>query len=417
MPTDIPLARGDITRDVAKEPYIAMWNRFAEENPALNDNQVSLIARPAMRKFCEVGAGHIRKLFTEVGLFGNDLFVVSGTVLYRVSSAAVVTEIGSLGSDILGDVSMCAVAQYFDIPAYLYIADGGILWCYTENGHSMGHLEATGAIANGDTVRIGSVYYLWTNASVDASSPAGTVGNPWRVALGSSNAEALDNLAAAIDENGTAGTTYSTALTAHALVKASAWSANDLYVLARAAGVDGDAIATTDTGANIAWDAATLEDGGDPQLRQVQVPDDAGAISVASLNRYVAVVPVQSTGKEGVFYWIRPGANTIDALDFATAERSPDKIHQALVSGELLWLCGEKTKEPWYTTGTGDNAFARYQGILEPHGSWEGTALDIEGGLLSVDENGAVWLGGNLISTPAIAERIRRAMDMSELYP
>lgn len=415
--SDIPLARSDISRDVAKEPYIATWNRFAEDNPTLNDNQVSLIARPGMRKFIEIGSGHIRHLFSEPGLFNDDLFAVSGLDLYRVTNEPVGTLVGTIGNDILGDVSMCSVADYFDTPAYLYIADGGVLWSYTDNGAGLGHLQATGAIANNDTVVIDGVYYKWTNGSVDTGTPAGTVGSPWLVNLGASNSDALTALAVALNATGVAGVDYSTVLVVHPTVKAASWSANDLYVLARAAGTAGNSITTTETGANIAWAAGTLAGGGSAQLRQVQVPNDAGAISVASLNRYVIVAPVQGTGKEGIFYWIRPGQNTIDELDFATAERCPDKIHQVVDSGELVWLCGQKTVEPWFTTGDADNALQRYQGILYSHGSWEGTALNTKNGLIIVDEDGTVWPGGGSdpLSTPSIAEQIRKAMAIQEL--
>src|SRR5690606_26090427 len=156
---------------------------------------------------------------------------------------------------------------------------------------AQGHLQASGAIANGDVVRIGGVYYQWTNASVDTGAPAGTSGDPWLVNLGASNTEAMDKLFAAVGATGIAGADYSTVLIAHTEVKPSAVSATDLYVLGIAAGAGGNAIVTTETGANIEWGAGTLGGGGSPQLRQVQVPGDIGAISVASLNRYVIVVP------------------------------------------------------------------------------------------------------------------------------
>jgi hypothetical protein len=252
---------------------------------------------------------------------------------------------------------------------------------------------------------------------VNAGTPAGNVGNPWLVALGASNTIALQNLFHAINATGTAGTTYSTALVIHATVTASSVSSADLYVLAKVTGVGGDAITTTETGANIAWTAATLQDGGDDMLTQIDMPEDVGAISVAHINSYVIVVPSQSEdlGTVGRFYWIEPGAIVIETLNFATAERAPDHLHQVVVFGDMFWLLGQKTTEPWVTTGNLSAPVQRFTGILFDRGSWEGTAVQVKDSLIVVDEDGGVFqIGGGQtrISRPDIEERIRRAMQI-----
>lgn len=412
--TDIPLARGDYRRKVAKEPYIPLLNRFAESNPTLNNSPVSVISRPAQVKFTEAGSGHIRATFNQPGTFGGDLFVVSGLNLYRVGSGTgAVSLLGVLGTDPNGAVSMCATGTIGTTPAYLYIAEGGVLWLYTDNGKALGHLQATGTVANNDTVRIGNTYYKWTNADVNAGTPDGTSGNPWLVNLGAGNGPALSNLFAAIGATGEAGVTYSTALTAHTLVEPLSVSTNDLFIGALDAGAGGNGIVTTETGAGISWGAGTLGGGGGEQLRQVAVPDDLGAISVATINRYVIVVPVQEEGYEGRFFWIQPGETVIDPLDFATAERSADMLHQVVVFGDMYWLLGQKTTEPWITTGDPDFPMARFQGILFDRGSWPGTAVQVKDSLIVVDEEGGVFQisgGQRRISRPDIEERIRRAM-------
>jgi hypothetical protein len=53
---------------------------------------------------------------------------------------------------------------------------------YMENGFATGTI--TGTPANNDVVQIGGVYYKFTNGSVNAGAPAGTLANPWLVALG-----------------------------------------------------------------------------------------------------------------------------------------------------------------------------------------------------------------------------------------
>jgi hypothetical protein len=148
------------------------------------------------------------------------------------------------------------------------------------------------------------------------------------------------------------------------------------------------------------------------------MPEDYGAISVAHINSYVIVVPIQLDDIKGRFYWIQPGENTVDALDFATAERNPDGVHQVVVFGDMFWLLGENTTEPWITTGDPAVPMERYKGILFDRGSWEGTALQVKDSLIVVDEDGSVFqIGGKQkeISNPGIAERIRRAMTIEAL--
>lgn len=412
---DISLARSDFRRGVARSASIICKNRYFEQNPVLNASQdfVALLSRPRMKKFTEVGDGPIRKVFDEPGTFINAAFVVSGTDLYRIDTNTAETNLGTLGSSIVGDVSMAATGAIEDVPEYLFIAEGGVLWVYNDNGGALGHLQATGAIVNNDTVTIDGVVYRWTNASVDAGTPAGTVGNPWLVALGISNSEALTNLFRAINGDGTPGTTYSTLLVAHATVTAYSVSANDLYVVAQIAGTAGNAIATTETGANIAWGAATLQDGGDPQLRQVPTPADVGAVSIAHINSYIIVIPVQGNEVNGRFYWIEPGETTIDPLNFATAERSPDAGNQVIVFSDRFWIGGDTTNEAWITTGNIDAPMQRFSGVLYDRGVWEGTAVKVKESMILVDEDGAVFqIGGGItrISRPDIEERIRKAM-------
>ena len=414
--TNIPLFAADYSRQVAKEPVIRLKNRFLEANPTLSTEPVAAIARPGMKKFAEVGTGPIRKVFSSPGTFNGDLFVVSGEDLYRISSDDLTeTFIGTISTTTLGDVSMCTTAPFeATIPAYLYIADGGVLWVYTENGHASAILQAAGAIANGDVVRLNDTYYQWTNASVDAGAPAGTVGNPWLVALGASTTIALVNLYNAVNDTGVAGTDYSTALTAHTTVHATSVTPTDAYFEAIDSGAIGNAYESTETGANISFGGATFSGGGSDQIRQVEMPEDYGAISVAHINSYVIVVPIQIDEIKGRFYWIEPGENTVDVLNFATAERNPDGVLQVVVFGDMFWLLGENTIEPWITTGDPNAPMQRFSGIIWEHGVWEGTGVTIKGDLFLVDENGRVYKNNNPISRPDIEERIRRAIQLEE---
>ena len=414
--SNITVGRSTFRRRVGETPSIVLRNRFFEQNPVLNatEDLTALIARPALKKFMDVGSGPIRFDFSEPGTFSDAAFVVSGTSLYRVDLDGVATYIGEISTNIGGSVSMAATARIGDVPEFLFIADGGVLWLYMEDGAAFGHLEASGLIANADTFSVDGVYYRWTNASVDAGTPAGTMANPWLLRLGIANSEALTAALHAVNGTGDPGTEYSTALMAHPTVTAYSAGANDLYVAARTAGIAGNAFAVTETGANLAWvTGATLTGGGTPQLRQVAVPGDAGAISVDVLNSYVTVIPVQGRGVNGQFYWLEPGETTIDPLNFATAERSPDPINQVVVFGDRAWMLGSKTTEPWITTGNLDAPWQRFSGILYDRGAWQGSAVRVGDSLIVVSEDGEVYqIGGGLkkISRPDIAERIRLAM-------
>ena len=418
---DIPVGRSDYWRQVAKEARIPLRNRYFEQNPVLNESQdfPAYIARPALKKWAEVGDGPIRFTFSAPGTFDDDLFVVSNLTLYRVDSAGTATSIGVISNDPLGGVSMAATGNIGETPAYLFIADGGVLWVYTEDGSAIGQLTASGAIANNDTIEINGVYYKWTNGSVDTGTPAGTAGSPWLVALGGSAAVSLSNMYYAINNGGGAGTTYSTALTANEFVAATVQSGNDLYVVARVAGTAGNAYTTTETGANIAWGGATLSGGGTDQLRQVGMPDDVGAISVAHFNSYILVAPVQNEGVNGRFYWIEPGETYVDPLNYATAERAPDPINQIVALSDRFWLLGQSTSEPWITTGNVDAPMIRMQGITYEQGAWAGTGCVINNTLILVDQNGDVQIiGGGIqtVSRPDIAERIREAIAYQQTY-
>jgi hypothetical protein len=355
-------------------------------------------------------------VYSSAGAFNDDLFVVSGAELYRVSSIDLSSRfLGQIATQPIGDVSFAATSPIgTEVPSYLFIAEGGVLWVYLENGAARGTLNtSTPGPLNNDTIEIGGVYYQWTNGSVNAGTPNGSSGNPWLVALGSTTPQALGNMFNALNYTGEPGTTYSTALTGpHPSVFASTLTNTALTVEARVVGIGGNGITTTETGANISWSGATLANGGNEQLSQVRTPDDAGAISVSYINSFVIVVPVQddSIGTTGTFYWIEPGERRVDPLNFANAERSPDKINQVITYGDMFWLFGDTTTEPWVTTGNQNAPMQRFQGILFDRGAIEGTAVKVRDSMMVVDEEGGAFIinnGQRRVSFPAIEERIR----------
>jgi hypothetical protein len=416
----LPYAVSDFRRSVARVSRITFKNRFVESVPVLNERQVSAISRPALRKVLEVGDGPVRSLFSSPGLFSDDLFVVSGAFLYRVDVDLNVFSLGQISTNIVGAVSWAPIANIGDTPARLFFAEGGVLWLYTKNGEASGRLQMSGLFVNTDVVRIGSIYYQFTSGSVDAGTPNGSSGNPWLVNVaGAVPSQQLARLFAAINDSGVDGVDYSTALVAHPEVIATRQTATELVVNARDYGVVGNSIVTTETSANAAWVSATLTGGGAEQLRQVRTPNDEGAISVAMINSYVIVVPIQNeqAGTIGQFYWIEPGDTFIDPINFANAERAPDEIHQVSEFGNLFWLYGSTTTEPWLTSPDPNAPIQRFDSILFDRGSWPGTAIQVKDSNMVIDPDGAAFKiqgGQERISRPDIEEKIRKAIQRQQ---
>jgi hypothetical protein len=415
---DIPLSRSDYFRGVAKEARIQTRNRYFEQNPVLTDTQAALIARPGMRRWLEIGDGPIRGIYNQAGAFNDQLFVASGDNLYRANTFEVVNLVGGIPSlSPTSSVQMVATGNIGDTPEFLFVVAGSSLMCYIENGFARGTISGTPA--NNDVVRLGNVYYRFTNAGVDAGTPAGTVANPWLVALGISAAEAWTSLGQAINANGAAGTRYSTNTTPNPDAQTTASTGTQVFVRANAIGALGNVVVTTETGAAITWEqGATLTAGGTPIFFQVQVPDDVGIVSVGYLASYVILVPAQGQGINGRFYWIEPGETSVDPLNFATAERAPDPISGVVVFGDQFWLPGSNTTESWYFSGDLESPVLRVQGVVYDRGAWQGTALQVKESMIVVDNEGAVFqIGGGVkrISRPDIQERIRTAIQRQKL--
>jgi hypothetical protein len=416
----VPFVTSDWRRTVAGKPNLPLVNRYFEQTPTSESG--ALLSRPALKRWLTIGTGPIKGVYSQPGSFGDDLFAVSGEDLYQVGTDNTTTLRGTgiLNANPQGFVSMAATSAIGSTPEFLYIADGVVLWLYMENGYAIGTLTASGNIVDTDVVRIGDIYYQWTAGSVNAGTPAGTAGNPWLVDLGADSTESLDSLRLAINNEGTPGVTYSTALDAHPTVLARSSTTNTLRVQARDAGAAGNSIVTTETGANIAWSAGTLTGGGAPLLTTVDVPDDLGALAVAFIAGYIIVVPSSVTpGFKGRFFWIEPGETFIRPLNFATAERAPDPLRGVRVVGDQIWLLGANTTEVWYATGDFETPFIRTQGSVFDRGIVEGTDVQIKDSVVVTDTDGAVYVitggGPQRVSNPSIEERIRLALRLSEI--
>lgn len=412
---NLPIAKSSWDRTLAKDGAVRVVNRYFEESPANAADNVTLLSRPGLKRWRQLGEGPIKAIYTQPGSFEDALFVISGTALYRVG----VDDSFSLIKSDFNDTafpSMAGTASIGTTPEMLWIADGARLWVYLDNGFAKSELFCPNPIANNDVVRIDEVYYKFTSGSVDTGTPDGSVGNPWLVALSTTNEQALLNLRLAINAQGSQGFTYSTGLTVHPTVYARASDTDELFVEARTAGLDGNNIEVTTTISGAYWAGSTLGGGSQGSITAVDLPDGLPAISVCYIAGYIVVLTGPINNFKGRFFWVNPGETEIDPLNFATAERLPDPLYSCKTVGDQIWLFGTNTTEVWYPTGDLDTPFARAQGQVFDRGIVEGSDVKIKNSVVLVDTDGVVYQisGGETrrLSNHALEEKIRRAIQL-----
>lgn len=153
---------------------------------------------------------------------------------------------------------------------------------------------------------------------------------------------------------------------------------------------------------------------GSSDLAKIDTPDDVVITSLDVLKGYVFLT-VSDTDR---FYWIEPGENTIDPLNFATAESQPDILLQCRSIGDQIWMFGRKSTEPWYLSGDADAPVMPAQGRPYSRGIWGGTAVQIGDEVIVLGDDGKVYSvtgGAEPISYPGIEERISNAMKIQQL--
>lgn len=318
--TTVPLGVGAFKRNFAGEPEIRMVNRFVEESSANLREHVSILSRPGTKQlayFSPSSNGLVRALYSKPGLFDSDLFVVSGTKLYRHTSTGTITQISGA---ITGTGRTYATWERGIGYEYLFISDGRLLQYYdggsrgsgvltstlpgafatgtlTKNGvvtdqvikinttyfswndavdtnspdgtatrpflarlstFATGTLTLTGTITN-QVIRIGDLYYSWSNA-VDAGTPDGTSAKPFLAKPGTNPLAAMVKL---LNYTGTSGVDFSSGITAaNTDVRATSAGgppATTMTLTSIVASTAGNSIVTTVfSGAGLAWGAATL---------------------------------------------------------------------------------------------------------------------------------------------------------------
>lgn len=122
-------------------------------------------------------------------------------------------------------------------------------------------------------------------------------------------------------------------------------------------------------------------------LTQITDVDFPGASTVSYLDGYhIFTRPDTQT----FFISDLLNAASYDALDFASAESSPDDLLRVLVDHREIWLFGERSTEVWVNTGAASFPFERQPGsILE-----RGTAAAMSPAKM---DNSVYWLGDDRI--------------------
>lgn len=120
-----------------------------------------------------------------------------------------------------------------------------------------------------------------------------------------------------------------------------------------------------------------------PLFSQITDPDFPGAVGVGFLDGYFVFNEPNSQR-----FWVTASYNglDIDALDFASAEGSPDDLVTLIVDHREVWLFGVNTVEVWYNAGLPDFPLARIQGAFNEIGCLAAYSV-------AKLDNGLFWLG------------------------
>jgi hypothetical protein len=124
-------------------------------------------------------------------------------------------------------------------------------------------------------------------------------------------------------------------------------------------------------------------------LAAIAFPDSANVTSVT----FIGSLFVFARADSGKFYWSAAlDARTIDALDFATAERSADNLYDLQALGDNLWLFGKDSIEAWAHTGEADLPFTRIEQVAPTKGiNSTGALVEADNSLIFAGSEGVVY--------------------------
>ena len=121
------------------------------------------------------------------------------------------------------------------------------------------------------------------------------------------------------------------------------------------------------------------------EFGQIVDPDFPGAVSVGYIDGYFVF---NEPNSQRIWVTQLLDGTSIDPLDFASAEGSPDGVVGLIVDHREVWVYGTSTVEVWYDAGTPDFPLQRIQGAFNEIGC-------ISAYTIAKMDNGLFWLGAD----------------------
>jgi hypothetical protein len=149
-------------------------------------------------------------------------------------------------------------------------------------------------------------------------------------------------------------------------------------------------------------------------------PDFPGAVTVTYLDGYFVF---NEPNSQKIWVTALLDGTSIDPLDFASAEGSPDGVVAVYTDHRELWVFGTDTTEVWYNAGQPDFPLTRIQGAFNELGcaaAYSVAKMDNQVYWLGRDQrgNGMVYKAagyiGQRISTHAVEWQIQQYSDISD---
>ena len=167
-------------------------------------------------------------------------------------------------------------------------------------------------------------------------------------------------------------------------------------------------------GPSYIYNSLTLE------FKQIDDPDFPGAVTVGYIDGYFVF---NEPNSQRVWVTSLLDGTSIDPLDFASAEGSPDGLVSLLVDHREVWLFGTNSVEVWYDSGGADFPLSPVQGAFNEVGC-------IAAYSVAKLDNGIFWLGADArgrgivyrangytaqrVSTHAVEWQVQQYADMSD---
>jgi hypothetical protein len=121
------------------------------------------------------------------------------------------------------------------------------------------------------------------------------------------------------------------------------------------------------------------------EFGQIVDPDFPGAVSVGYIDGYFVF---NEPNSQRIWVTQLLDGTSIEPLDFASAEGSPDGVVGLIVDHREVWVYGTNSVEVWYDAGTPDFPLQRIQGAFNEIGC-------ISAYTIAKMDNGLFWLGAD----------------------